>query len=863
MARARTPSETPMMRQYLSFKEKHPDAVLFFRMGDFYEMFFADAELAAKELGLTLTSRDKGKENGVPMAGVPYHAAEGYIARLVRKGHRVAVCEQVGDPARSKGLVDRSVVEIVTPGTALSDALVEETADNYVAAVHPERDRVGLAVADVTTGSFLVEDVPLERFAHELAGLSIAEWVLPEEVDPGLLPSGAAAPVRRPGWWFEEERGRRELAAHFGVQSLKGFDCDDLGPALGAGAALLDYLREVRGPELRHVVRMRRLGVRDYMVLDETTRRNLELLHPILGEGRELTLLHTVDRTVTSAGARRLRTWLERPLRDRGRIEARLDAVEELLARPEEAAALEETLSRFRDLERLLGKAACGKAGPRDLRALGESALLTPELGTRLAAFRAPALAGPGAKVVDLSGLGRRITEALVDEPPLGAGDGGVFRAGFHAGLDELRDRARGGKAWIARLQEQERKATGISTLKVGFNKVFGYYLEVTAAHQSKVPGRWIRKQTLANAERYVTPELKEEEEKILGAEERLRALELELFAALREEAVARAGDIQTAAEAVSEADALLSLSRAAREGHYTRPEMAEEPVLFFEEARHPVVERLLPAGEFVPNDLDLDARSRQVALITGPNMAGKSTYLRQAGLLAILAQMGSFVPAARARVGIVDRVFTRVGASDNIARGQSTFMVEMEETATILNAATDRSLVLLDEVGRGTSTYDGLSLAWAVTEHLHERTRGRPLTLFATHYHELTALGGSLPRVVNLNVQVKEWNGKVIFMRKIVEGAADKSYGIHVAELAGLPPEVVSRAREVLARLEEGRFARRGAAEAPAPPQLTLFEPVGNDLVEELKDLDPEGMTPLQALELLSRWKSRYGGTS
>jgi DNA mismatch repair protein MutS len=438
-----------------------------------------------------------------------------------------------------------------------------------------------------------------------------------------------------------------------------------------------------------------------------------------------------------------------------------------------------------------------------------------------------------------------------------------VFRAGWNAELDALRDRARGGKDWIARLQEEERQATGIATLKVGYNRVFGYYLEVTSAHQDKVPSRYIRKQTLVNAERYVTPELKEEEERILGAEERLRALEIELFAALRSDVVDCAGDIQSVAEAVGTADALQSLARAARDGRYVRPEIVEEPVLDLRDARHPVVERLLAAGEFVPNDLALDASARQIAIITGPNMAGKSTFLRQAGLLTLLAQMGSFVPASRAKVGIVDRVFTRVGASDNIARGQSTFMVEMEETATILNAATGRSLVLLDEVGRGTSTYDGLSLAWAVTEHLHERREGRPRTLFATHYHELTALGEHLPRVVNLNVQVKEWNGKVIFLRKIVEGAADKSYGIHVAELAGLPPEVVARAREVLAKLEEGRFARTAGDTRSPEPQLTLFEPVGHELLDALADLRPEAMTPLDALALLTAWKKLYGGSS
>jgi len=850
-----------MMRQYLALKEKHPDAILFFRMGDFYEMFLGDAELAAEVLGLTLTTRDKGKTNPIPMAGVPWHAADGYIAKLVSRGYRVAVCEQMEDPATVKGIVARDVVEIVTPGTAFNDSLVPEGRNNYVAAVVRRGDVLGFAAADVTTGEFVLEDLELVRVEHDAGRLAVAEWVLPEEAETDGLPPGAPAPVRRPGWWFEEARGRRELEEHFGVQSLAGFDAADLGPALGAGGALLDYLREVRGNELGHLVRLRRLGVKDHLVLDAVTVRNLELTRPLQEDARHTTLLSVLDRTRTSLGARRLRAWLERPLRLREPIEARLDSVEELTQRPDEAAALDEVIRGFRDLERLLGRAATGKAAPRELRGLGEGARRAPAFRNAAVALtrgRFPALA---ADVPDLAALGDRVCEALADEPPAAPGDGGVFRPGFDPRLDELRDRARGSKEWIARLQASERKTTGIGSLKVGYNKVFGYYLEVTRAHADKVPAHYIRKQTLVGGERYVTPELKEEEEKILGAEERLRRLEIELYTALRAEVVARAADIQTLADLVAEGDALGSLARAALEGRYRRPTLSDDASLRLVEARHPVVERLLPGGEFVPNDLDLDASRRQIAIITGPNMAGKSTYLRQAGLITIMAHMGSFVPASEAVVGLTDRVFTRVGASDSIARGQSTFLVEMQETATILNAAGPRSLVLLDEVGRGTSTYDGLSLAWAVTEHLHHRREGSPRTLFATHYHELTGLAEQLPRVVNLNVEVREWNGKVIFLRKIVPGAADKSYGIHVAELAGLPPEVVARAREVLARLERGRQAL-GEPRTP-DPQLRLFEPVGGELLEELAALDPDRLTPLESLELIAKWKERYGGGS
>ena len=844
-----------MMRQYLAVKEKHADTVLFFRMGDFYEMFFGDAELAARELGLTLTTRDKGKENGIPMAGVPHHAAEGYIARLVRKGYRVAVCDQIGDPATSKGLVERSVVEIVTPGTASSDHFVPESRNNYAAAAHAAHDVVGFAAADVTTGEFLAGDLPIDRFEEEAGRLSISEWILPEG-GAFPLPEGAPAPLRRPAWWFDAARGRGALETHLRTRSLKGFDCEDLGPGLGAAGALLDYLREVRGDGIAHLVRIRRFGARESMVLDATTRRNLELTAPLLDGESGPTLLRVLDRTVTPLGARRLRAWLERPLVDRAAIEARLDAVDELVARPEEAGRLEAALRRFRDLERLLGKSASGKSTPRDLHAMGTSLGATPAFREALGPFRAAILRGLPEAAPDLSELGATICGALSEEPPLAVGEGNVFRLGWNEDLDALRERARGGKRWVAALQDEERRATGIPSLKVGFNKVFGYYIEVTSAHREKVPERYIRKQTLVNAERYVTPELKEEEERILNAEDRLRALELELFAELRRSVVSRAKDVQDVAAAVADADALRSLARVASERAYTRPELSDEPTLVFREGRHPVVETLLPAGAFVPNDLRLDASGRRIAIITGPNMAGKSTFLRQAGLIAILAQMGSFVPAAEARVGVVDRVFTRVGASDNIARGQSTFMVEMEETATILSAATERSLVLLDEVGRGTSTYDGMSLAWAVTEHLHDRPSGRPRTLFATHFHELTALGERLPGVMNLNVLVKEWGGKVVFLRKIVDGAADRSYGIHVAELAGIPPSVVARAREILDRLEGERLTPMSVEPGS---QLTLFEPVGNELLQELHRTDPERLTPLEALALLARWKDTY----
>jgi DNA mismatch repair protein MutS len=683
-----------------------------------------------------------------------------------------------------------------------------------------------------------------------LESLPIAEWIVPESMAHDGLPPGP----RRPDAWFEAALGRDLLLGQFGRENLNRETILDLDAGLAAGGALLRYLQEVQGGSLRHLVAARRFGAGDAMVLDTVTRRNLELFGSMQEDDERTSLLGVLDRTITSLGARKLRSWLERPLTALARIGERHDALEELLARTEECGSLAEALGQFRDLERLLGKCATGRAGPRDVRALADGSLATPILAERLAWFKAPIFQQLTARLPDLSRLGGALDVALVESPSAMLGEGGVFRAGWNEELDQLSSLARGGKEWMTRIQEEERARTGISSLRVGYNKVFGYYLEVSATHRDKIPDRFLRKQTLVNAERYATQELKEAEENILGAEERRAALERRLFAELVGHVVSQAAAIQTAAQVVGESDALLSLARVAGENRYTRPVMAEEPVLTFTASRHPVLERLLPPGEFVPNDLDLDARSRQIALITGPNMAGKSTYLRQIGLLAIMSQMGSFVPAESARIGIVDRVFTRVGASDNIARGRSTFMVEMEETATILAGATARSLVLLDEIGRGTSTYDGLSIAWAVTEHLHERKEGRPRTMFATHYHELTALPERLSRAINLTVLVKEWNGKVIFLRQIVEGAADRSYGIHVAELAGLPPEVVNRARAILDTLE------RDHAPAQSGAQLTLFEPAGGDLLKELARLEPDQLTPLEALQLLVRWKERYG---
>lgn len=851
---------TPMMRQYRSIKAENPDAILFFRMGDFFEMFFEDAVLASKLLNLTLTSRDRNSDNPVPMAGVPWHAAERYIARLIRLGHRVVVCDQIEEAANAKGLVERAVTEIVTPGTALAEGLLSEKENNYLLALAPSEERLGLALADVSTGEFQVDEAPADRLEEYLERYAPREVLLPEESKTEL--NGSLVVTRRPGWQFAPAEGEEALKRHFGLAGLEGLGLGDIGPALGAAGALLRYLKEVRNNDLRHITGVRRLDTGSRMFLDDAARRNLEVLRPAFDDGADTSLLAVLDRTLTAPGGRRLRGWLEQPLLDRGAILARHEAVEELIARAEARETLIDLLRQAHDLERLLGRAACGKASPRDLKALGETARLTPAIRAAAAPLASPRLAELSTEVADLTPLADRLLAAIVDDPPATAADGGIFREGYNAELDELKRGNISGKQWIATLQERERARTGIPSLKVGFNKVFGYYLEITNTHREQVPADYIRKQTLVNAERYVTPDLKEEEARVLGAEERIRKLESELFRELRDEVVAGAGPIRQTAGALAELDALVAFAVAARERGFIRPTMVDRPILKIREGRHPVVEKLLPPGHFVANDLEMDTIDRQILLITGPNMAGKSTYLRQSALLVLMAQAGSFVPAAEATIGIVDRIFTRIGAADSIARGRSTFMVEMQETAAILRNATDRSLVILDEVGRGTSTFDGLSIAWAVTEYLHEAGGGRPRTLFATHYHELTHLARDLDRVVNLNVLVREWNDEVHFLHRIVPGAADRSYGIHVARLAGLPPPVLDRARQVLALLEAGRLDRvEESVTEESTPQLELFEPPEAEWLQELESINPEQLTPLEALSLLDRLRQKYLG--
>jgi DNA mismatch repair protein MutS len=856
------------MEQYARVKAEHPDAFLFFRLGDFYEMFFEDAIRGAQLLGLTLTSRNKQDPEPIAMCGVPWHQRDAYVARLLRLGHKVAICDQLEDPDKAKGLVQRGVTEILTPGSVTGDPFLDPVANNFLAALWPEPEALGICLADASTGEVRLLELGWEEAGDFLARARVAEWVIPlaSDLDAALAGrleralaglAGAMSPV--PAARFRDlSLPRERWTADHGR-------FEDMSAALAAAAGALDYLDRMQGGRSRQLTRVERWSEADTLRYDAATERHLELFQPQPGGAAEHTLWHHLNLAVTALGARRLRSFLTRPLASAVPLARRHDAVERWLAAGERRTAFREKLRGFPDLERLAARVACARATPRDLGALRDALARLPALAESVAGLAEEAMARALSGIPELQAL---LARALVPEPPPVSREGGVIRAGYDAHRDSLDDLAHSGKRWIAELEAAERARTGISSLKVGFNRVFGYYLEITRTHLDKVPAHYERRQTLTTAERFVTPDLKARESEILGAEEKLEAREHELFVELRERAAAFVPELQRAADALAALDAEAALATAAARGGWVRPEIDDGDRLRIEDARHPVVERLLPGGEFVPNSVELDGRTRQILLVTGPNMGGKSTYLRQVALCVLLAQAGSFVPARRAAIGLVDRLFTRVGAADRLGAGQSTFMVEMRETADILRSATPRSLVLLDELGRGTSTYDGLALAWAVTEHLHAAAGPRPRTLFATHYHELTQLAETLPRLRNVQVTVKEWGNQVVFLHQIVEGAADRSYGIHVAQLAGLPPAVLERAREVLRELESERTVehlkpgagRPRRARADDASQQTLFAPPSHPLLDELKALDPEGLTPLQALNRLAEWKRKWG---
>ena len=867
---------TPAMERYLEVKRQNPGSILLFRMGDFYELFFEDAVVSSKVLGLTWTSRDKGSTNPIPMAGFPYHALEGYLRKLIVAGHRVAVCEQMEDPKLAKGMIKREVTQVVTPGTLIDEALLDPRESNFLASVWPSRaGSVGLAWLEVSTGRFVTSNLEPAQLADELARIRPSECVYPEHLanDERLRPlfarGGLLATPRAP-WCWAEEACRSALLKHFGTTTLEGFDIDSTSAGVTAAGALLEYVQEMQKSSLAHISRLEPYRRGTSLIIDEATRASLELTRTIREGKRDNSLLSVLDETVSPMGARLLAEWLSNPLANLGAINRRLDAVEELTRDTMFCRDLREILGETYDLQRLTAKVATGRASPRDLGSLTRSLALLPRLKAKLAG-RQSALLQLLEADLDLNAEIRAIIDAtLVDEPPLLTTDGGAIRPGFNATLDELRDLARGGKEWIARYQAKESERLGLPNLKVGFNKVFGYYLEVTAAQAAKIPPEYIRKQTLKNQERFITPELKEYEDKVLRAEERAISLEQELFAALRERVAAATARLKQTADVLSEVDVLAALATLAVKQGYCRPELTDDPILDIREGRHPVLDKLMPSGSFVPNDVKLGVPSSdavdapntrnfrgRVQLITGPNMAGKSTYIRQAALLTIMAQMGSFIPASEARIGIADRIFARVGASDELSKGQSTFMVEMTETARILNSASDRSLVILDEIGRGTSTYDGISLAWAVTEFLHDQIRCR--TLFATHYHELTELTKTLPETSNWNVAIREHGDDIVFLHKIVEGPADKSYGIHVAKIAGLPREVVERAQVILAQLESDHVDESGKVKIPERKtksrdrQLSLFIEPDHPVIEKLRSLDIEQLTPIAALQKLN----------
>jgi DNA mismatch repair protein MutS len=854
---------TPMMQQYRELKRRYPDYLLLFRLGDFYELFFDDAHAASRLLQLTLTSRQKG-EGAIPMAGIPHHAADGYIARLIRAGQKVAVCEQMEAPAKGRKLVRREVVRVITPGTITDTQYLDGAANNFLLAVCRTPTALGAALVDVSTGDFwtgeqagagdaLLEAALLRRPAEVLIARD-AEAPWRERLGALGVPLTAGEPA-----WFSPRAARDVLGARFAATALDAFGVGAMTAGLQAAGAALAYLSETQGESLGHLTRIQRLVPGDAMLLDPTAVATLELFETAAERSSRGSLSATIDRTRTPMGARLLRQWLLRPLLDGQAIRRRQEAITALVEAPAARDGLRRRLAAIGDLERLTSRAALGQAHARDLVALRACLHALPALRDELAPLGAPLLAGAAEDIAASPALAKLLEEALEDDPPLVLREGGLIREAWNSELAELKRGARDAREWIATLEQRERARTGIASLRVRFNRVFGYAIEIGNAHAAKVPGDYIRRQTLVGAERYVTTELKEYESRVLGAEERIARLEFELFTGVRAEVAAHADALLRTARAVATLDVLAGLAELAHERGHVRPEVDDSQRLEIVDGRHPVLDA--GSAPFTPNDLRLDPEACQIIILTGPNMSGKSVFMRQAALLVILAQVGAFVPARQAQIGLVDRILTRVGAQDNVARGQSTFLVEMVETASILHHATPRSLILLDEVGRGTSTFDGLAIAWAVTEELHERGQGAKV-IFATHYHELTSLAQRLPRVRNFHVAVKEWNDEIIFLHKVRAGGTDRSYGIQVARLAGLPASVIQRARGILADLERDGTPVPAPVDPGAPPaepvQLGLFPSAPDPILKELDHVDVGGLTPLAALNLVAAWQQR-----
>jgi len=885
---------TPMLEQYLTIKKQYPDAILFFRLGDFYEMFFDDAKKASPVLDITLTSREGGKGNRIPMCGIPFHSAQGYINRLTREGLKVAICEQVEDPKISQGIVKREVVMVITPGTNIKDDTPDIQGENFIAGVYQHNGLTGLAYLNLGTGFFQITEIVNQvDLLGELSRINPSECIISEKVEETselyrfLRKEHNVMLNPYEDWIFEFDHAAKLLKDQFKLASLEGLGLEEHSAGISAAGVIIHYLQDNLHNSLKHIKRPIPYSSSECMILDRKTHKNLEIMNPISGEKGELTLFKVLNKTVTPLGSRLLRRWVKQPLVIPDSINFRQEAVEEILHHRSILSDLRESMSTIRDLERILGRLGCGVGSARDLVALKESLQKIPDLKDLLAPFTGPLRREQKEHLHELSNLVDLINRAIVDNPPLSTKEGGMIRPGYSRELDEFHQIARHGKDWLADLQQKEIGRTGIKSLKVRYNKVFGYYIEVTKANLNQVPDYYIRRQTLVNAERFIVPELKEYEEKILGAEERASQIELEFFEEIRNRMMDHTREIQELAEAVAFFDVLANFAFLAIKYGYVRPVIDDGPEIRITQGRHPVVERVLEEGRFVENDTCLNCQDHQLLILTGPNMAGKSTYLRQVALIVLMGQIGSFVPATSARIGVVDKIFTRIGASDNLVRGESTFMVEMIETAHILNNASPRSLVILDEIGRGTSTFDGVSIAWAVGEYLGKSSGPRPKTLFATHYHELTGLEQSIPGVKNYNVMVREYEDEIVFIRKISPGGADRSYGIQVGKLAGLPEEVILRAQKILAELEtgsEGNGPSIKRADLPGLEKrehdpviqfseklsqrtdqeniqdLPLFKPSNEEppLIKEIKEIDIQNMTPLEALNRLNKLREK-----
>lgn len=873
---------TPMMQKYMETKQEYPDCILFYRLGDFYEMFFEDAEIASKELEITLTGKSCGLEERAPMCGVPYHAVEGYLNKLVSKGHKVAICEQVEDPKMAKGLVKREVVRIVTPGTNLDTQALDETKNNYIMCIVYMQDRYGISIADVTTGDYYVTEVETERkLLDEIHKFAPSEIICNEAfymtgMDfEDLKHRLGIAIYSLDSWYFSDETAKGTLLEHFKVKNLQGLGIEDYESGTIAAGALLKYLYETQKNNLANMTSLQLYITGKYMIIDSSTRRNLELVETLREKQKRGSLLWVLDKTKTAMGARMLRSFVEQPLINREAIEQRLDAIEELNQNAMTREEIREYLNPVYDLERLISRVTYQTANPRDLIAFKSSLSMLPHIKNLLGEFKGTLLNEIREEMDVLSDINDLIERSIIDEPPISVRDGGILKEGYHEEVDKLRQAKTEGKTWLMELETREREKTGIKNLRIKYNKVFGYYLEVTNSYKNMVPDYYTRKQTLANAERYITPELKELEDIILGAEDKLISLEYELYREIRDTIAAEVLRIQKTAKAVAKIDVFASLALVAERNNYCRPIINENGVIDIKNGRHPVVEKMISNDMFVSNDTYLDNGKKRISIITGPNMAGKSTYMRQTALIVLMAQVGSFVPADSAKIGIVDRIFTRVGASDDLASGQSTFMVEMTEVANILRNATSNSLLVLDEIGRGTSTFDGLSIAWAVVEHISNPKLLGAKTLFATHYHELTELEGKLNNVNNYCIAVKEKGDDIVFLRKIVPGGADRSYGIQVAKLAGVPESVIERAKVIAEELSANDITEVASsimAENGSTPkkkterldevdltQMSLFDTVkDDDIIEELKEIDLGNLTPIDALNKLYQLQNK-----